>query len=292
MQLLVNGSAAMKTHSRFPTRSFARACFALLALHAVSACSGFAPCVLAQSTPLPDGKIELSAARLAPSSNAVSRQDGNTPVIFLNASTYEKNKNEGGYGEWTLETPLPAGWWHGVAASTLRYEQYANREIGFAFIAGQSKTTIPFAPHNYRGGKKGDTETFEFWIYLPTPFSTVRYVPTTDLYRWNDTWPLAKLTLEHKDPDNLTAGDAISLKVPVQDGVAQLPPQSLPPGSYWMSGVNQKNGKAMVMTQDGKSVTLPYTPDQYGRPLPQTRPQVPQLLLSVQKSLIPLNSQY
>lgn len=262
--------------SRFPHR----ACFifaGLIALAPVGRADGPGEATgapVASGAPAPqlvDNRIELSATTIAPTSNAVSRVDGQTPVLFLNDSVYLKDPKAGGFAEWKFETPLPAGWWHGVAESTLTSERYANREIGFALISEQSKTAIPFAPHNYRGGPKGTRETFEFWMYAPAPFSKVRYEPTTDLYRWNDTWPLAKLTLEHKEPGNFAAGDAISVVVPVKDGAVQPPDASLPAGSYWLSGTNRKAGTAVVTTQDGKSLTLPYKPDRYGRPLAQTR---------------------
>lgn len=222
-------------------------------------------------TPADGGQIVLTAAQISPSSNAVARQDGGTPVIFLNNSTYTKDPSAGGFGEWKLETPLPAGWWHGVAQSTLPGDTYANREIGFAFVSDKTKTVIPYAPHNYWAGKKGEPESFEFWVYAPAPFSAVRYQPTTDLYRWNDTWPLARLTIEPKTPESLESRDAIALNVPVKDGTAQLPIQSLPPGSFWISIIANKPGNATVTTAGGKSVTIPFTPDQYGRPLAQTR---------------------
>jgi peptidoglycan/xylan/chitin deacetylase (PgdA/CDA1 family) len=223
-----------------------------------------------QAPQLVDGKIELSATQIAPSSNAVSRKDGNTPVIFLNASAYTKDPKRGGFAEWTFETPLPAGWWHGKAESTIRHGQYVNGEIGFVLISPQAKTSIPYGPHNYRGGKKGEPQVFEFWIYAPAPVTSVRYQPTTDLYRWNETWPLAKLTLEQKTPDNLTAIDALALDVPIKDGMAELP-NSLPSGSFWISGVVRKPGTVTVKTEDGKSVAMPVSLDQYGRQAGQTR---------------------
>jgi hypothetical protein len=225
---------------------------------------------LSQAPQLVDGKIELSATQIAPTSNAVSRKDGNTPVIFLNASAYTKDPKRGGFAEWTFETPLPAGWWHGKAESTIRYGQWVNGEIGFALISSQAKTAIPYGPHNYRGGKKGDPQVFEFWIYAPAPVASVRYQPTTDLYRWNDTWPLAKLTLEQKTPDNLTPIDSLALDVPIKEGVAELP-NSLPPGSFWITGLVRKPGIVTVKTEDGKSVAMPISLDYWGQWARQTR---------------------
>jgi hypothetical protein len=242
---------------------------AALALSTVSCTAQDAPETTASTTA--SVKIELSAAEIAPSSNAVSRQDGGTPVVFLNNSTYTKDPKGGGFAEWTFETPQPAGWWHGIAQSTLTCEKYANREIGFALVFDHDRTLIPYAPHNYWSGKKGEPESFSFWLYAPAPFSSIRYQPTTDLYRWNETWPLARLTMEQKTPDNLVPADAIALNVPVKDGTAQLPIKSLPPGCFWINGIIRKAANAVVTTEDGQSVTIPFTPDQYGRPLPQTR---------------------
>lgn len=218
-----------------------------------------------------DGKIVLTADQIAPNSNVAKRQDGSLPVFYLNNACYQKNPGTGGFAEWKLEAPLPEGWWHGVAESSLNFPQYSNREIGFALGNEQVKTQIPYSPHNFWEGEKGKRQTFEFWIYSPVPFNSVRYVPTTDLYRWNDSWPLAKLTLEQKSPEGLSRTDAISLNVPVKDGAAQLPGPTLPLGSYWITATVYKTGSVTVTTEDGKTVTMPITPDQYGRPLGQTR---------------------
>jgi len=75
-------------------------------------------------------------------------------------------------------------------------------------------------------------QQFEFWIYTSSPSESFRIQPQGDLWKWQSTWPVTQITLEHKEPPTLTDADAVTLELPVQpDGNIPLP-KPMPTGSW------------------------------------------------------------
>ncbi|MBE7158087.1 MAG: hypothetical protein INR62_06570, partial [Rhodospirillales bacterium] len=127
--------------------------------------------------------------------------DGKLVGVTLDRSCTANFKKSSDAGiEWKLEAPLPAGWWHGIAKSNKR-PGYANREFSFVLVSA-ARASVAMGSNE---------QEFEFWIYSSSPVESVRIQPSSELWHWNNTWPVSEITLEHRVPATLTASDVITM---------------------------------------------------------------------------------
>ncbi len=162
--------------------------------------------------------------------------------------------------EWKLDTPLPAGWWHGVVESDHK-QSYANRDISIMMVGGQNPSV--FVASNYNYVASGEAQRFEFWIHTSTPSESVRIDPKGDLWRWNNTWPVSRITLEQASPTELAPSDAITIELPVaEDGSVNLP-FPLPTGNWSLGGYMTQAGEAVVEGSEGLPIPLSYKLDKW-----------------------------
>ncbi|MES2658950.1 MAG: polysaccharide deacetylase family protein [Verrucomicrobiota bacterium] len=215
------------------------------------------------ASPLPPGKlvgnkIELLAAR-SEGGNILENDKGEVSGVTLDkscAAAFKTSGKEPGI-DWKTE-PLPAGWWHGVVESN-QPRGYANRDIGIMFLT-KDKSSVKVAA-NF--DIKGDSpKSFEFWIYIASPAEGVRMQPDSDLWNWNQTWPISKITLEQRVPTILEASLPVTLELPVNAGEIILPP-GVPGGNWIISGILKKAGTASFEGADGRSGHMNFTMDQW-----------------------------
>jgi len=166
--------------------------------------------------------------------------------------------------EWKLAEPLPAGWWHGVVESSLSGTEYSNRGIGIVFASPQ-KPSVNVGTNITLN--EGAPQRFEFWIYSSTPVPGVLIQPAGDLWRYNRTWPVTRITLNQAQPAGLTAQDAVTLDLPVEpDGSVALP-LPLPTGNYSLSLPAKKPGSSVILGGNSHSIEIPFPFDRWKRPL-------------------------
>lgn len=170
---------------------------------------------------------------------------------------------------WKPVSPLPAGWWHGVIESNLPNGLYSNKELAFVFQSPQ-KPSVPIGP-NYSGGDKGTPAQLEFWLYSSGPAENVCIKPTSDLWRYNPTWPIKQITLEHIEPAELPATQALTLDLPIQaDGTVTLP--GAVPMGLWTCGITVRQAGTVTLEQaDGKLLTASVAVGPHARYKPETK---------------------
>lgn len=209
-------------------------------------------------------QIVLTAEQSA-GGTAMKLSDGRIAGVMLDKSCTANFKSSGeACIEWKLAAPLPAGWWRGTAYSGFR-AGYANRDFAFMLVSAD-KPSVTVAP-NFVNYEKDKPQIFEFWIHSSTPAESVRIQPSSDLWKWNHTWPITKIVLEHREPSELTGSDAVTLDLPVRpDGSVHLP-QKLPVGNWSLGGKIKAESMASFLDDEGKSVQVPMTVDRYKRPL-------------------------
>lgn len=212
--------------------------------------------------PLPkvvDHKLELSAEQ-SEGGHVLKNDKGQVIGVTLDkscAAAFKASKKQPGI-DWKTE-PIPAGWWHGVIDSNDR-PGYANRDIAIMLMTKERSSVKVAANFDINGDSK---QRFEFWVYLSSPAEGVRMQPDSDLWFWNQTWSIAKITLEQRDPGVLPPAVPATLELPVAaDGTIALPPGT--PGGIWtISGVLKKNGTAWFEGADGRRGTIPFTLDRW-----------------------------
>ena len=165
--------------------------------------------------------------------------------------------------EWPLAESLPAGWWRGIVETNFT-GGYANRNISIMMVGGQNPA-VRVAP-NYVAVGKDEPQRFEFWIHTSAPSTAVRIQPFSDLWRWNYSWPVTRITLEQAGPSALAATDAVTLELPVAADGAVVLPFPLPTGNWSLSGHMRKAGEAVVEGAEGRPVTLAFNLDRWRKP--------------------------
>lgn len=215
----------------------------------------------APSLPLPQlvgNKIELLAEQ-SEGGNLLKTKEGQVTGTTLDKSCAPNFK--GGKNaciDWKIAAPLPPGWWHGVVESR-EPKGYANRDIAIMLLSKEKAFVKVAANFNVKGDSP---QRFEFWIYTSSPSDGVRMQPDSDLWNWNRTWAISKITLEQVQPSKLEETDAVTLELPVVDGAIVLP-EGTPGGNWMISGILKRAGKATFEGADGKTGTMPFTMDLY-----------------------------
>tara|TARA_R100000027_G_scaffold2734_4_gene2663 strand:+ start:4124 stop:5842 length:1719 start_codon:yes stop_codon:yes gene_type:complete len=207
-----------------------------------------------------EGQIVLEAEQST--GGKILRYDsGNVKGVTLDRSceaNFEKVRDA--RIEWTPEEPLPPGWWHGVIESKHK-QSYSNRELSVVMAGGLNPSVYVYA--NYVWVENGEPQRFEFWIYTSTPTSSVQIKPKGDLWRWNNTWPISRITLKQVSPTELDASKALTLELPVsEDGTVQLP-FPLPTGNWTLAGYTGKPGQALVEGTEGLPIELSFKLDRW-----------------------------
>ncbi len=207
---------------------------------------------------LAGNKIELLAEQ-SEGGNILKNDKGEVTGVTLDkscAAAFKARGKDPGI-DWKTE-PLPAGWWHGVVESN-QPRGYANRDIGIMFLT-KDKSSVKVAA-NF--DIKGDSpKRFEFWIYIASPADGVRMQPDSDLWNWNQTWPISRITLEQRLPTVLEPSVPVTLELPVNAGEIILPP-GVPSGNWIISGILKKAGTALFEGADGRSGQMRFTMDQW-----------------------------
>lgn len=166
--------------------------------------------------------------------------------------------------EWKLAGPLPAGWWHGVVESPLSGTEYSNRGISIA-LGSPQKPSVNVGTNITL--KEGEPQRFEFWIYSSAPSGSVIIQPAGDLWRYNRTWPVTRITLNRAEPASLSAQDAVTMDLPVEaDGTVPLP-LPLPTGNYSLSLPAKKPGSSILTGENSRRIEVPFPFDRWKRPL-------------------------
>lgn len=216
----------------------------------------------AWSQTLADKKIVLLAEQ-STGGKLVAVPNGTQTVILDKSCAANFPKDADARIEWKLPAPQPAGWWRIVAESTLTGSEYSNRNLGIGLVSARKPvvnieanlTTVTGAP-----------QRFECWIYSSSPFEAVVLQPATDLWRYNSTWPVSRITLEQITPGRLTPQDAVTLDLTVAaDGSVALP-APLPAGNYAVSLSAKKPGATVLVGEDQRTVELPFAFDRWQRP--------------------------
>lgn len=207
-----------------------------------------------------DGRIVLTAEQSS-GGKILNTKGGNLIGVTLDRSC-EKNfdKRRNARIEWTLDAPLPAGWWHGVVESNFT-GGYVNRDISIMMVGGLDPD-VRVAP-NYIHVDKGEPQRFEFWIHTSHPSKSVRIDPQGNLWRWNNTWPVSRIVLTQANPTELDASDPITLELPVTDNGSVPLPFPLPTGNWFLGGYMTKPGEAEVEGTEGLPILLSYQLDRW-----------------------------
>ena len=203
-------------------------------------------------------KIELLAEQ-SEGGNILKNDKGEVTGVTLDkscAAAFKASGKDPGI-DWKTE-PLPAGWWHGIVESN-QNPGYANRDIGIMLLT-KDKSSVKVAA-NY--DIKGDSpKRFEFWIYIASPADGVRIQPDSDLWIWNQTWPIRKITLEQRVPTVLESWEPVTIELPVSAGEIMVP-SGVPGGNWTISGILKKAGTASFEGADGRSGNMILTMDQW-----------------------------
>ncbi len=209
---------------------------------------------------LTDGRIVLTAEQSS-GGKILTTKGGNLIGVTLDRSCETNFKNaRDARIEWTPEAPLPAGWWHGVIESNFT-GGYVNRDL--SIVMGGGQTPSVYVASNYIHTEKGEPQRFEFWIHTSVPSESVFIKPKGDLWRWNNTWPISRITLEQAKPTELKASDPITLELPVSAGGTVDLPFPLPTGNWSIGGYMTKPGEAVVEGTEGIPITLSYELDKW-----------------------------
>ena len=203
-------------------------------------------------------KIELLAEQ-SEGGNILKNDKGEVTGVTLDkscAAAFKASGKDPGI-DWKTE-PLPAGWWHGIVESN-QNPGYANRDIGIMLLT-KDKSSVKVAA-NY--DIKGDSpKRFEFWIYIASPADGVRMQPDSDLWNWNQTCSIRKITLQQRVPTALESWEPVTLELPVSAGEIMVPP-GVPGGNWTISGILKKAGTASFEGADGRSGNMILTMDQW-----------------------------
>lgn len=187
---------------------------------------------------------------------------GDVIGVFLDRScetNFEKPERAG--IDWNLAGPVPAGWWRGTVEGP---PQYGTRDFGIQFMTPQ-KGSVIVGP-NYTGWGKTEAVPFEFWLYTAEPASCIRIQPVSTIWRYNATWPVTRIVLEHTPPAGLTAADAVTLELSVRpDGSVPLPLSGLPPGNWSVTGKTAAGGTVIIGDAAKRNLHLGYAPGRYKR---------------------------
>lgn len=215
---------------------------------------------IAESPRLIDGRISLEAEQ-STGGKILTFKSGDLIGVTLDRSC-EKNfeRSRDAHIAWTPEAPLPAGWWHGVIESN-HIQSYSNRELIIQMIGGSNPSVYIYP--NYVWVETGEAQRFEFWVYTSSPTESVRIQPKGDLWRWNNTWPISRITLEQATPTKLAASNAITLELPVaHDGSVDLP-FALPTGNWSIGGYMTQAGEVVVQGSEGLAILLSFELDRW-----------------------------
>ncbi|MDQ8209246.1 polysaccharide deacetylase family protein [Coraliomargarita sp. SDUM461003] len=215
--------------------------------------------------PAMTGNTLLLTAEQSVGGTLIKNKDGSLAGVTLDrscAANFEKRSDA--CIEWTLEKPIPAGWWHGRLESD-GSTGWANREFRVAIMSGLDPDVM--VKTNYTGYREGgDKRALEFWIYTSAPSSSVRLVPKGDLWYYRNTWPVSRLTLVHQTPDVLTDMDAVTMDLSAQaDGTVELP-AVLPGGAWSLTSVLLDNIQIATTSGEGSEVLFPLARDRWKRP--------------------------
>lgn len=165
--------------------------------------------------------------------------------------------------EWKPAEPLPAGWWHGVIQSDYPPERWANWELSVSLGSKQNPSVL-------LRKNAANPQQFEFWIYTSGPAENVRLTPQGISWRFNATWPVAQITLEHREPASLSEADGVTLELPVQpDGSIPLP-RRLPPGNWMVTVPTKSELTVAVQDERGGKIEAAVLADRWKRLLPQS----------------------
>ncbi|MDA3872565.1 MAG: hypothetical protein PF795_01200, partial [Kiritimatiellae bacterium] len=157
-----------------------------------------------ESARLTDGRIVLTPEQSA-GGKILTTKGGTLIGVTLDRSCEDNFENKRlARIEWTLDTPLPAGWWHGVIESNFT-GGYVNRDISIMMVGGRNPD-VRVAP-NYIHVPQGEPQRFEFWIHTSTPSESIRIDPQVELWRWQNTWPVSRINLTQANPSSLAASD-------------------------------------------------------------------------------------
>lgn len=209
-----------------------------------------------------DKKIVLLAEQ-STGGNIIAAPDGTKTVVLEKSSEANFAKPADVCIEWKLPAALPAGWWRLVAESNLTGTQYSNRGLGLGFISPQKPSVNIEANMAVTAGAP---QRFECWIYSSSPVEGVRLQPSSDLWRFNRTWPVTRITLEQVTPARLTPEDAVTVDLTVSpDGSVPLP-LTLPAGNYSLSLPAKKPGATRVLGADNRGIEVPFAFDRWKRP--------------------------
>ena len=208
------------------------------------------------------GKIVLLAEQSTGGKVAATASGAQT-VVLDKSCTANFPKPTDARVEWKLPAALPAGWWRIVVESSLNGTQYSNRNIGVGFTTAQKPvvnveanlTTVAGAP-----------QRLECWIYSSSPVEGVMLQPAGDLWLYNSTWPVSRVTLEQTAPARLAPQDAVTFDLTVApDGSVDLP-LPLPAGNYSVSLAAKKPGTTVLVGEDKRPIELPFAFDRWKRP--------------------------
>jgi len=207
-----------------------------------------------------NGSIVLEAEQ-STGGKILTTSGGNLIGVTLDRSCEDNFKNTRDANiEWKLEKPLPAGWWHGVVESNFN-GGYVNRKINVVMMGGRNPDIR--VNSNYVHVEEGEQERLEFWIHTTELTESVRLEPQGDLWRWQKTWPVSRITLTQSNPTELDASLPITLELPVnQNGSVDLP-FSLPTGNWFLGGYMTKPGEAVVEGTEGLPINLSYELDRW-----------------------------
>lgn len=189
--------------------------------------------------------------------------DGKKTVVLDKSSVATFPKIDDARIEWKLPAALPAGWFKLTVESTLSGTQYANRNLEIGLVSPQRPSV------NIESNitlKAGTPQRFECWIYSSEPSEGVALRAASDLWRYNSTWPVTRVTVEQARPSALTPQDAVALNLAVRaDGSVDLP-LPLPAGNYAVSLGAKKPGATVVTGEDQRVIELPFAFDRWQRP--------------------------
>lgn len=196
---------------------------------------------------------------------ATSKGDLIGVVLNPSCATNYPGGREASIG-WALPAPLPSGWWHVKAESS--WKGYANRDLGLMLVAtGDPQVSVSDIYWSRDEAQRQDP--IEGWIYSSSPVTAVRIKPASDIWRWNETWPVRRITLEAMAPGALTPADAVTVVATVASNAALTLPLALPAGNYRLGALLAKRGKDpgyVVSTgADGRTIESAFPFDRYGR---------------------------
>lgn len=193
----------------------------------------------------------------------IATSGGTQTVILDKSCTANFSKTTDARIEWKLPASLPAGWWRIVAESTHKGTQYSNRNLGVGLVTAQKPVVNIEANITVVAGAP---QRFECWIYSSSPFEAVMLQPSGNLWLYNSTWPVSRITLEHMTPARLTPQDAFTVDLTVApDGSVELP-LPLPAGNYAVSLPAKKPGATLLLDEDKRTIDLPFAFDRWQRP--------------------------